>query len=125
MNDRPLIASPIPCLTMTLAYLYFVKIAGPKWMKDKQAFGLRKLMIFYNFAMVILSGYMFIEMGKKLDWGLYCLKCQKVDRSLTPNAQRFLDLGYYFYLSKYLEFADTVSVVLCTLYKKSEIKKQI
>lgn len=109
MNPRPLISSPIPCITMTLAYLYFVKIGGPRWMKDRPPFGLRNIMIAYNFAMVIVSGYMFIEMGRLIDWGLYCLKCQTVDKSPTVRAQQFLDLGYLFYLSKYIEFADTVS----------------
>lgn len=58
MNGRPLIASPMPTITLTIAYLYFVKIAGPKWMKDRPAYSLRKFMIIYNFAMVAISTYM-------------------------------------------------------------------
>ena len=48
-------------------------------------------------------------MGRVLDWGRYCLKCQKVDYSTSERAKKFMDLGYYFFLSKFFEFADTVS----------------
>lgn len=51
-------------------------------------------------------------MGRLLNWGAYCLECQKIDYSNTERAKRFLDLGYYFYLSKFLEFIDTVSLNL-------------
>lgn len=56
-------ASPFPTITLTGLYLYFVKIAGPQWMKDKQPYDLRIFMIIYNFSLVIASGTMFIEVS--------------------------------------------------------------
>lgn len=63
VSDWPLMSSPFPTLTMTAGYLYFVKIAGPRWMKDRQPFDLRNFMIIYNFALVLASGIMFIEVS--------------------------------------------------------------
>lgn len=112
MNSMPLMASPLPCILLTLAYLYFVKVAGPKLMKNRAPFELRNLMIIYNLIMVIISTYLFVEMGRTIDWGRYYLKCQKLDLSNSVMAQRSRYLAYYFYLTKYLEFFDTVSLFL-------------
>ena len=62
MNVRPLVASPMPTIILTVAYLYFVKIAGPRWMKHKPAYSLRKLMIIYNFLMVAVSTYLLVHL---------------------------------------------------------------
>lgn len=65
LNDWPLMASPMPTITLTVAYLYFVKKLGPRLMKNRPAFDLRLLMIIYNFTMVILSTYMFVEVNNE------------------------------------------------------------
>lgn len=54
--------SPLPNLAILVFYLYFVR-KGPEWMKDRQPFQLRNLLIFYNFALVGLSLYMLREVS--------------------------------------------------------------
>lgn len=60
VNDWPLMGSPMPTITLTVAYLYFVKSLGPRLMKDRRPMDLRNSMIIYNFSMVAISVYMFV-----------------------------------------------------------------
>ena len=53
-------ATPLPILWIYLGYLSMV-FAGPRLMKPYQAFSLRPIIIAYNFALVLLSLYMFEE----------------------------------------------------------------
>ena len=54
--DRPFLN-----LFGTLVYLFVVLYAGPRYMKDRPAFNLRKLVVVYNVAMVVCSVYIFYE----------------------------------------------------------------
>lgn len=52
--------SPLPTLFLTALYILIV-IIGPKWMEKREAFSLKNVLVVYNFALVILSTYMFYE----------------------------------------------------------------
>lgn len=54
-------SSPLPTLIITASYLYFVKVFGPRYMETRKPFDLRYLMVIYNFALVITSVWMFVE----------------------------------------------------------------
>lgn len=54
-------SSPLPTLIITASYLYFVKVLGPRYMETRKPFDLRYLMVIYNFALVITSVWMFVE----------------------------------------------------------------
>ncbi|RWS12775.1 elongation of very long chain fatty acids protein-like protein [Dinothrombium tinctorium] len=112
LNHWMFMSSPMPTILMTAAYLYFVKILGPKLMQNRPPFELRKVMIVYNFTMVITSLVMFIEMGRLIEWGRYTFRCQKVDYSEAEIPMRMCRIGWYFLVTKYIEFADTVFFVL-------------
>lgn len=55
--------SPIPSALICISYVIFVFV-GQRVMKDREPFKLKKTLIFYNFFMVALSGYIFF--GVKL-----------------------------------------------------------
>ena len=48
---------------MIAAYLYFIKVIGPEFMTHRKAFDLKKTILAYNVAMVVLSAWMFTEGG--------------------------------------------------------------
>eukprot|EP00057_Strongylocentrotus_purpuratus_P014199 XP_011668673.1 PREDICTED: elongation of very long chain fatty acids protein 7-like [Strongylocentrotus purpuratus] len=51
-----------PLLTLVITALYLVMIrAGPKMMENQKPMELKNSMILYNFACVLLSGYIVIE----------------------------------------------------------------
>ncbi|PRD26658.1 UNVERIFIED_CONTAM: Elongation of very long chain fatty acids protein [Trichonephila clavipes] len=54
-------AGPAPTLSICLSYVLFVKWIGPYIMRSRPPLNIRWLMILYNFAMVIISTYIFLE----------------------------------------------------------------
>lgn len=108
----PMMQAPGPTLSLCLAYLLFVKFVGPKMMANRKPMELRLPMIIYNFAMVLLNGYMFIMFGVHGWFGKYDFRCQPVDMSNSPDAIGMIDIGWLFYFSKFVEFLDTIFFVL-------------
>lgn len=53
--------SPVPVLSIIAAYLYFVKSLGPKLMKKREPFNLRKVMLVYNAVQVVWCGFILKE----------------------------------------------------------------
>lgn len=82
-------SSPLPTMTMCLSYAFIVKVLGPRLMRDRKPFQLRKTLIVYNFLQVIFSAWIFWEAWDGA-WGNggYSLRCQPVDYSNSPSAMR-------------------------------------
>jgi fatty acyl-coA elongase, putative len=53
--------NPLPILAIIAAYVYFVKIAGPAYMKLKKPYEIKGLILVYNLVMIMLSLYFFIK----------------------------------------------------------------
>jgi elongation of very long chain fatty acids protein 7 len=62
-----LIRSPFPGLTIIALYLYFVNVAGPRFMKDRKPFTMKKTLIVYNFLQVLVSVYLFVEVSRVVE----------------------------------------------------------
>ena len=56
-----MMGSPIPSFLICVSYVYAVVVVGPKFMEKRQPYNIKNVMLVYNFAMVLLSGYCFIE----------------------------------------------------------------
>lgn len=52
--------NPLPTLAISTSYLLFLWL-GPKYMKNREPFQLRKTLIVYNFSMVFLNFFIFKE----------------------------------------------------------------
>ena len=111
--EWPLVNSPWPIVTIIVSYVYFVKVFGPNWMKDRKPFKIEPIICCYNILMIILSAFFFIE-GGRLSYfsGKYSLKCQPVDVSYSDDAIRLVHLCWWFMVLKIVEFADTIFFVL-------------
>ena len=57
------LSSPVPSIIICIAYVILVKWILPKYMENRKAYELRTIMMYYNFAMVILSGYICLEVS--------------------------------------------------------------
>lgn len=57
-----MMSSPWPSLVICVAYFVFVKM-GPTIMANREPFELKKVLIVYNFCMVLLSTYCFVEVS--------------------------------------------------------------
>uniref|UniRef100_A0A1A9VN85 Elongation of very long chain fatty acids protein n=1 Tax=Glossina austeni TaxID=7395 RepID=A0A1A9VN85_GLOAU len=88
VKDWPMMSSPAPTLALCILYAYFSKSLGPKLMRNRKAFDLRKLLIYYNLCQTLFSAWMFYEYLMSGWWGHYNFTCQPVDYSNNPLALR-------------------------------------
>jgi len=104
---------PWMTLAIVSAYLYFVLVFGPRYMKKREAYSLKNFALVYNIAMVILNGWIFIEGMELTKFGRDCWGCQLVDTNTSdPKELRKLDIGHWFFMSKIVELIDTVIFIL-------------
>lgn len=61
VKQLPLMDTPIPTAAFIIAYLSWVVVLGPLFMRDRKPFGLKNTLIYYNAFQVLLSAYMFYE----------------------------------------------------------------
>uniref|UniRef100_A0A146LEX3 Elongation of very long chain fatty acids protein n=1 Tax=Lygus hesperus TaxID=30085 RepID=A0A146LEX3_LYGHE len=111
-RNWPMMSSPFPTLIICLSYVYFVKVAGPRFMENRKPFQLKNVLIAYNLFQVIFSAWLFYEclMGGWLHE--YSLRCQPVDYSDSPTTIRMVHVCWWYYFSKFTEFMDTIFFVL-------------
>ncbi|XP_013134265.1 PREDICTED: elongation of very long chain fatty acids protein 7-like [Papilio polytes] len=112
MKSYFLAAKPYQGLTLLTIYLMFVFKWGPKWMKNKPPYELRKTLMIYNIIQVIACAAVFIT-GIKIAWGWkYRWICEPVDFSNNDDAIQIARLVYSYFLLKILDLADTIFFVL-------------
>lgn len=111
-DDWITMKSPWLTLSICLGYIFVVKYAGPKFMANRKAFELRELMIVYNMLMVVVSFVLFYKFGVHGWFGKYDIRCQPVDYSNSENALAMLHTSWLYYMSKFVEFFDTIFFVL-------------
>ncbi|XP_045608802.1 very long chain fatty acid elongase 7 [Procambarus clarkii] len=108
-----LMKSPYPALIASLLYIAVVTWWGPLYMRSKQPVsGLKRVMIVYNAFQVVFSTWIFYEGGMSGWFNSYKLFCQPCDFSDNPQATRMLNIVYWYFFSKFIDFIDTVFFVL-------------
>lgn len=100
-----------PTVALCAAYFYLVTVWGPRFMEKREAFQLRAPMFAYNLFQVAFNGWMFCELAVH-GWSGYSFVCQPVDTSDGPSALRVVNALWWFYVSKFVDFVDTVLFVL-------------
>ncbi|XP_013373905.1 PREDICTED: elongation of very long chain fatty acids protein 7 isoform X2 [Chinchilla lanigera] len=112
VEDLFLMSSPLPQTIILGLYVYFVTSLGPKLMENRKPFELKKVMITYNFSVVLFSVYMCYEFVMS-GWGTgYSFGCDIVDYSQSPKAMRMVHTCWLYYFSKFIELLDTIFFVL-------------
>ncbi|KAG8195039.1 hypothetical protein JTE90_029619 [Oedothorax gibbosus] len=96
-----------------VAYLVFVKWAGPALMKNRKPFELKYAMILYDFGQAFANAYLTYNIIKNgwESWHLHC-KLQERVVELPQIAEKLLRYGWLIYLVKYLDLIDTCMFVL-------------
>ena len=84
--DWPLVATPWPTVAFVAVYLFIVKV-GPKFMETRKAYNLREALIVYNFALVLLSGWMVYEVSAEVCFYLLqsVVVCLRIPFSLRSS----------------------------------------
>lgn len=55
--------NPIFTFSLVVAYLSWILVIGPIYMRDKKPLELRRVLVIYNAFQVAISGYMFYEVS--------------------------------------------------------------
>ncbi|KDR06847.1 Elongation of very long chain fatty acids protein [Zootermopsis nevadensis] len=79
-----LMGSPLYPLGILLSYVYFVKVAGPRYMKDRPAYSLNRIVALYNIIQILLNVAIFIKAVKIVM--MQNIVCEAVDYSDSPRA---------------------------------------
>lgn len=96
-------------------YVYFAAVLGPALMKNRPAYVLRRVMLFYNISTVLLNGFFFVMSVYVLNFGLelFDFKFPSRDPSkLTESDISKANLVYFYILTKLYDLLDTFFFVL-------------
>ncbi|KAK8776151.1 hypothetical protein V5799_030505 [Amblyomma americanum] len=107
-----LAGSPLPVFFITAAYVYFVKVAGPRWMSRRKPFKLKTCILAYNLSATALSAFFVCRFAKLSYWDLGYMFLQDLDLGVSPANLEIVRLSWWLYLFKISELADTVFFVL-------------
>ncbi|XP_063678574.1 very long chain fatty acid elongase 4-like [Bolinopsis microptera] len=109
--DWPLMSSPMYTIYLCVAYLVFVAVV-PQIMAKRKPLESRTALLIYNFAMVALNLYIFVELLTSALKSNYNWVCTPVDYSNDPLALRMAAGLWWYYISKPIEFFDTIMFIL-------------
>ncbi|CAH3106609.1 unnamed protein product [Pocillopora meandrina] len=112
-EEWPLVATPWPTISLVAMYLFIVKV-GPKMMENRKAYELREILVVYNFALVLLSGWMMYEfIAAVMDIPNFNLLCDAVPYVRDDARQnRLARVCYVYWMSKFVEYFDTFFFIL-------------
>lgn len=102
-------------MLICLAYLFSVKVMGPKLMANRPPLDLRAALVTYNALQILFNGWMFFRICCVTWLNGYNLICQPVDYSDNEDALQAISMGYFYsmsILSKLVDFLDTLFFVL-------------
>lgn len=110
----PFMSSARAPVAILSAYLLFVLWLGPKWMAQRKAFQLRKILLVYNVILASYNGYVFVRLllnpGHLIE-RILDTRYPPVDDTSEWTLAVIGDI-YVYTLSKYVDLLDTVFFVL-------------
>ncbi|KAK9500529.1 hypothetical protein O3M35_001780 [Rhynocoris fuscipes] len=118
VKDWFLMSGPFPTIAICLSFVFIVKVLGPKLMENRKPFELKNTLIVYNAIQVIISAWIFKELIHAGWFSTYSFRCEPVDYSNTPHALRVVATCYWYYISKFTEFFDTIFFVMRKKYNQ-------
>ncbi|KAK3932474.1 Elongation of very long chain fatty acids protein [Frankliniella fusca] len=108
----PMVKNPLPVMAILGAYLYFALSLGPRLMKHREPFNLKKIMLFYNAAQVIWCSFLIRECVR-LGWG-WSLNwtCMPLGDSREQVDYEIALAVWLYFILKIVDLLDTVFMVL-------------
>lgn len=107
-----MMSTPLLTIAICIFYVYFSKVLGPRIMENRKPFNLKNTLIIYNFIQTVFSAWIFYEYMMSGWWGSYSFRCQPVDYSNNAMAMRMAVTCWWYYISKFTEFFDTLFFIL-------------
>jgi len=104
--------SPWPVLALCGVYYYIIRIGGPKFMENRPPYDIQKIMIAYNFFQTFFSLWIFSKAIRFWLTGRYNWLCQPVDYSDSEDGWLALDMTWWYFFSKFIDYLDSFFFVL-------------
>ncbi|CAN7984966.1 unnamed protein product [Ixodes hexagonus] len=102
-------------MTLLIGYVYLVKCAGPRFMKNRKPYeGIKPLIQLYNVSMVLLNIY-FVKnfLSRSYLGGGYSIICQGINfEAKDKTTTEFLELCWWYLWVRVADLLDTVFFVL-------------
>ncbi|XP_011152094.1 elongation of very long chain fatty acids protein AAEL008004 isoform X2 [Harpegnathos saltator] len=96
---------------ISLGYLYFIYIAGPRFMKNRPPYKLKGFIMFYNIIQILANAWAIKEYIRAGWFTKYGFKCWKPDFD-SPNAQMIFNISWWLLLLKIFDYVETCVFVL-------------
>jgi len=111
MDGLPLLNSPLPTALICMCYVFIVKVAGPRFMQNREPYNIRTFLVIYNALQVALSAYIVYWCIQGGWFWKHSFICQPVDYSNSREALAETHVSYVYFLAKFTEFIDTFAFV--------------
>jgi len=106
-----LMSSIWPTIALSTTYYVIVRHAGPKLMEKRDPYDLKYVLLAYNLFQTVFNTWLFFEV-----WWLwldhYSWTCQPVDYSNSHLGLAALDVTWWYFFSKFIDFFDSFFFVL-------------
>uniref|UniRef100_A0A336M5W3 Elongation of very long chain fatty acids protein n=1 Tax=Culicoides sonorensis TaxID=179676 RepID=A0A336M5W3_CULSO len=115
LDSWPLYGSPIPIFTILISYISFVLYFGPKWMRNREPFNLKYVIIAYNAIQVYHNYWMITTAMSQDNYFKYLLGfgCANVTKTEDEIFRFKMYRAFWIVtLNKLLDLLDTVFFVL-------------
>ncbi|XP_053201619.1 elongation of very long chain fatty acids protein AAEL008004-like [Panonychus citri] len=114
IDSYPLLhGGPWKVLTIVGLYIFFAKYWGPKMMKNSAPWDCRRAMIIHNSVLIVLNLIGFLVGLAVTSFGAEAWSCKALDTSdVTLKTRLTLALGYLYFITKFMDFLDTLFFVL-------------
>ncbi|XP_020280256.1 elongation of very long chain fatty acids protein AAEL008004-like [Pseudomyrmex gracilis] len=114
-------SSPTPVVLIVISYLYVICSVGPRFMKNRNAYSLKKVMQLYNIFQVAYNIWLLfnvINYTKPLNGVLnYCSSFE----TLYSDVEKPFEILWWTILLKLIDFFDTVVFVLRKNYRQVSV----
>ena len=112
--NLPLVSNegPWKVLGIIAVYLMFVKSWGPKFMKNREPFDLKKILLVHD--VIHVSGNLLIALvaGYYSRWTIDCWDCRRTGDPDLPHHKYLVQMEYLYFLFKFVDLFDTVFFIL-------------
>lgn len=102
-----MMSSVWPTVAICILYVFICKVWGPWFMKNREPYDIKHIIIAYNLFQTVFSFWGFSEGWKFYVTGGYSWTCQPIDYSHDSEALRALNMAWLFYMSKFLDMFDS------------------
>ncbi|KAH8026009.1 hypothetical protein HPB51_015358 [Rhipicephalus microplus] len=113
-RDYPVVMNPLFVFPLTIFYVYFVKVLGPRWMKNREPFQILNLVRVYNLLMVLLNARFcyIVVFHAYYPRRRYSLWCQGVTGKMDDELAYYYRTGWWYVAVRYADFLDTVFFIM-------------